>query len=72
MVPGLNPGKRIRRTRSSQARATEHGDVPDNVSYYKSCDDQTIRMVDLRKPDLSAKEVKQLDPTGTRQSIVDM
>jgi choloylglycine hydrolase len=46
---------------------------PQNLRYYyKTYDDQTIRMVDLRKFDLNAKEVKKLDTMGTRQSIVDM
>lgn len=45
---------------------------PQNLRYYyKSYNDQTIRMVDLRKFDLEAKEVKKLVPTST-QPIVDM
>jgi len=45
---------------------------PQNLRYYyKSYDDQTIRMVDLRKFDLNAKEVKKLSPRGA-QTIVDM
>jgi choloylglycine hydrolase len=40
--------------------------------YYKTYDDQTIRMVDLRKFDPNAKEVKKLDTMGTKQSTVDM
>lgn len=39
--------------------------------YYKSYDDQTIRMVDLRKFDLNAKEIKKLSPKDT-QPVVDM
>jgi len=39
--------------------------------YYKTYDDQTIRMVDLRKFDLNAKEVKKLNTVGA-QPIVDM
>lgn len=46
---------------------------PQNLRYYyKTYDDQTIRMVDLRKFDLNAKEVKKLNTMGTKQSIVDM
>ncbi len=40
--------------------------------YYKTYDDQTIRMVDLRKFDLDAKEVKKINTMGTKQTIVDM
>ncbi len=39
--------------------------------YYKTYDDQTIRMVDLKTFDLDAKEIKKL-PTNTEQPIVDM
>ncbi len=45
---------------------------PQNLLYYyRSYDDQTIRVVDLRKFDLNAKEVKKLGTTSTQQ-IVDM
>ena len=40
--------------------------------YYKTYDDQTIRMVDLRKFDLNAKEVKKITTMGSKQQIVDM
>lgn len=39
--------------------------------YYKSYDDQTIRMVDLKKFDLNAKAIRFLSTRGT-QPIVDM
>lgn len=39
--------------------------------YYKSYDDQTIRMVDLNQFDLNAKTVKLLS-TASQQSVVDM
>jgi len=46
---------------------------PQNLRYYyKSYDDQTIRMVDLKKFDLNAKEIRNLDTAGTQQTIVDM
>lgn len=45
---------------------------PQNLCYYyRSYADQTIRMVDLRKFDLDAKEVKKISTTGT-QPVVDM
>jgi choloylglycine hydrolase len=45
---------------------------PQNLRiYYKSYDDQTIRMVDLKKFDLNAKEVKKL-PTAGEQTVIDM
>ena len=45
---------------------------PQNLRYYyRSYDDQTIRMVDLRKFDLNAKEVKRISTTST-QPVVDM
>ena len=40
--------------------------------YYKTYDDQTIRVLDLRKFNLNAKEVKKLDTMGAKQPIVDM
>ena len=40
--------------------------------YYKTYNDQTIRMVDLRKFDLNAKEVKKLSTMGSKQPIVEM
>jgi choloylglycine hydrolase len=39
--------------------------------YYKTYDDQTIRMVDLNAFDLDAKEVKKLSTQG-QQPVVDM
>jgi choloylglycine hydrolase len=39
--------------------------------YYKSYDDQTIRMIDLKKLDLNAKTIK-LTSTSGQQPIVDM
>jgi choloylglycine hydrolase len=45
---------------------------PQNLRmYYKTYDDQTIRMVDLTKFDLDAKEVKKLSTKG-EQPIIDM
>ena len=45
---------------------------PQNLCYYyKSYDDQTIRMIDLRKFNLDAKDVKKLG-TQSSQTIVDM
>lgn len=45
---------------------------PQNLRiYYKTYDDQTIRMVDLKKFDLDAKEVKRL-PTKGDQTVLDM
>ncbi len=40
--------------------------------YYKTYDDQTIRMIDLHKFDLNAKEVKKVSTMRTKQTIVDM
>ncbi|HMK35330.1 MAG TPA: choloylglycine hydrolase family protein [Desulfomonilaceae bacterium] len=46
---------------------------PQNLCYYyRSYDDQTIRMVDLKKFDLNAKEMRKLNTAGTKQPIVDM
>jgi choloylglycine hydrolase len=39
--------------------------------YYKTYDDQTIRMVDLNSFDLDAKEIKKL-PTKSEQPVIDM
>lgn len=39
--------------------------------YYKSYEDQTIRMVDLRKFDLNAKEIRKISTMST-QPVVDM
>jgi choloylglycine hydrolase len=39
--------------------------------YYKSYDDQTIRVVDLKRFDLDAKTIKMLT-TKSKQSLVDM
>lgn len=39
--------------------------------YYKSYDDQTIRMVDLKQFDLNAKTIRMLS-TKSKQPIVDM
>lgn len=39
--------------------------------YFKTYDDQTVRMVDLKKFDLDAKEVKKLSTTG-KQTVLDM
>ncbi len=40
--------------------------------YYKTYEDQTIRMVDLKRFDLDAKDVMKLPNTATPQSVVDM
>jgi len=46
---------------------------PQNLRYYyKSYDDQTIRVVDLGKFDLNAKEVRKINTKGSQQIIVDM
>jgi len=39
--------------------------------YYKTYDDQTVRVVDLNKFDLDAKEVRKL-PTAGKQTVIDM
>jgi choloylglycine hydrolase len=39
--------------------------------YYKTYDDQTIRMVDMKQFDFDAKEVKKLS-TKSDQPVVDM
>ena len=39
--------------------------------YYKTYDDQTVRMVDLNKFDLDAKEVQKLSTKG-EQTVIDM
>jgi choloylglycine hydrolase len=46
---------------------------PQNLRvYYKSFDDQTIRMIDMKRFDLDAKEIMRL-PTGSgTQPVVDM
>jgi choloylglycine hydrolase len=59
------------------ARAEEEGVIhtardPKNMRYYyKSYDDQTIRMVDLKQFDLDAKTIKMLS-TKSQQPTVDM
>jgi choloylglycine hydrolase len=40
--------------------------------YYRTYDDQTIRMVDLKKFDLNAKELKQISTLQGTTPIVDM
>ncbi len=40
--------------------------------YYKTYNDQTLRMIDLRKFDLNAKEVKKINTMNSKQTIVDM
>lgn len=46
---------------------------PQNLRiYYKTYDDQTIRMVDLKRFDLDAKDVMKLPDPATAQSVVDM
>lgn len=46
---------------------------PQNLRmYYKSFDDQTIRMVDLNRFDLDAKEVMRMPTTTDTQPVVDM
>jgi choloylglycine hydrolase len=45
---------------------------PQNLRYfYKSYEDQTIRMIDLKSLDLDAKDIKMF-PTASSQAIVDM
>jgi choloylglycine hydrolase len=46
---------------------------PKSLRYhYKTYNDQTIRMVDLRKLDLNAKDVKKLDTMSSQQAVIDM
>ena len=46
---------------------------PQNLRiYYKSYDDQTIRMVDLKRFDLDAKDVMRLPTASQSQPVVDM
>lgn len=46
---------------------------PQNLRYYyKTYDDQTIRMIDMKKLDLSAKEIKRFRVDESSQPIVDM
>ena len=67
------------------ARADEQGSVhadqtlfttmrdPQNLRiYYKSFDDQTIRMVDMKRFDLDAKEIMRLPTASDTQPVVDM
>jgi choloylglycine hydrolase len=59
-------------THADQTLFTVMRDPQNLRMYYKSYDDQTIRMVDLNRFDLDAKEVMKLPaPTGT-QPVVDM
>jgi choloylglycine hydrolase len=46
---------------------------PQNLKiYFKSYDDQTIRMVDMKRFDLDAKDVMRLPSTSSNQPVVDM
>jgi choloylglycine hydrolase len=46
---------------------------PQNLKvYYKSYEDQTIRMVDLKRFDLDAKEVMRMPTASGTQPVVDM
>jgi choloylglycine hydrolase len=46
---------------------------PQNLQvYYKSYEDQTIRMVDLKRFDLDAKEIMRLPTAANSQPVVDM
>ena len=46
---------------------------PQNLRYYyKTYDDQSIRMIDMKKLDLSAKEIKRFRVDESSQPIVDM
>ncbi|MCX5863309.1 MAG: choloylglycine hydrolase family protein [Deltaproteobacteria bacterium] len=56
---------------SDFTQATTARDPKNLCYYYRTYDDQTIRMVDLNKFDLDAKEVKKLNTKGS-QPIVDM
>jgi choloylglycine hydrolase len=46
---------------------------PQNLRvYFKSFDDQTIRMVDMKRFDLDAKEIMRLPTAAETQPVVDM
>ena len=46
---------------------------PQNLRmYYKSYDDQTLRVVDLNRFDLDAKEIMRLPTASETQPVVDM
>ncbi len=56
---------------TDQTLLTVMRDPEDLRYYYKTYDDQTVRMVDLNKFDLNAKEVKKLSTKG-KQTVIDM
>lgn len=58
-------------TETDQTLVTVMRDPQGLRMYYKTYDDQTMRMVDLKKFDLDAKEVKKLPMTG-EQTVIDM
>ena len=59
------------KTHADQTLFTAMRDPQNLRFYYKTYDDQTVRMVDLNKFDLDAKEVKKLSTTG-EQTVIDM
>jgi choloylglycine hydrolase len=59
------------KTHNDQTLLTTMRDPENLRMYFKTYDDQTVRMVDLNKFDLDAKEVKKL-PTKGKQTVIDM
>jgi len=59
-------------TYADYTQATAARDPKNLRVYYKTYDDQTIRMVDLKKFDLNAKEIKKLSIEGSLQPVLDM
>jgi choloylglycine hydrolase len=59
------------KTETDQTLLTTMRDPQNLRLYYRTHDDQTIRMVDLKRFDLDAKEVKKLSTAGD-QTVIDM
>jgi len=59
------------KTEADQTLLTVMRDPQESRMYFKTYDDQTVRMVDLGKFDLDAKEVKKLSTKGN-QTVIDM
>jgi choloylglycine hydrolase len=59
------------KTHADQTLFTAMRDPQSLRFYYKTYDDQTVRMVDLSKFDLDAKQVKKLSTAG-EQTVIDM
>lgn len=47
-------------------------DVTNRVLYFKTYENQTLRMIDLRKLDFTAKEIRRMSMYGTQQTIIEM